>query len=112
MAEHGEWILKGATLTDATANKEYGVSREFIIQGIRASKLEVRETSMWGNPSLRILRSQLERYIIEQLGEKHLMEIKNRAELRKIKTQIASLKRKLTALQARKAELEMGTSES
>jgi len=63
MAEHGEWNRKGATLSDVTAHKEYGVSRDFIVEGIRAGKLEFREGSMWGNPFLKVLRSQLEQYI-------------------------------------------------
>ena len=60
MAEYGEWNRKGAALSDVTALKEYGVSREFIVKGIRAGKLEYREGVMWGNPYLRLLRSQLE----------------------------------------------------
>lgn len=28
MAEYGEWNRKGATLSDVTAQKEYGVSRD------------------------------------------------------------------------------------
>src|SRR5712692_9266436 len=64
MAEHGEWNRKGATLSDVTAHKEYGVSRDFIVKGIRAGKLEYREGSIWGNPYLRVLRSQLELYIM------------------------------------------------
>src|SRR5438093_951010 len=106
MAEHGEWTRKGATLSDVTAHKEYGVSRDFIVQGIRAGKLEYREGSMWGNPYLRVLRSQLEQYIAEQLGSKHLAGTKSQAELGKIKKEIAGLKKKLTALQARKVEIE------
>ena len=68
MAEYGEWNRKGATLSDVTAKKEYGVSREFIVKGIRAGKLEYREGAIWGNPYLRLLRSQLEQYISEKLG--------------------------------------------
>ena len=59
MAEYGEWNRKGATLSDVTAKREYGVDRDFIVEGIRAGKLEYREGSIWGNPYLRILRSQL-----------------------------------------------------
>ena len=70
MAEYGEWNRKGATLSDVTAQKEFGVSRDFIVQGIRAGKLEYREGAVWGNPFLRILRSQLEAYIAERLGSK------------------------------------------
>jgi len=50
MAEYGEWHRKGATLSDVTATKEYGVSRAFIVKGIRSGKLEYREGSIWGNP--------------------------------------------------------------
>ncbi len=63
MAEYGEWNRKGATLSDVTAKKEYGVDRDFIVKGIRAGKLEYRQGAVWGNPYLRVLRSQLEQYI-------------------------------------------------
>ena len=106
MAEYGEWNRKGATLSDVTAQKEYGVSRDFIVKGIRAEKLEYREGAIWGNPYLRILRSQLEGYIAEQCGSGHLASTKAQEELRKIKREIASLKKKLTALQARKSTIE------
>jgi hypothetical protein len=106
MAEHGEWNRKGATLSDVTAQKEYGVSRDFIVEGIQAGKLEYREGAIWGNPYLRVLRSQLERYIAERHGSDHLAATKGRAELRKVKREIAELKKKLTALEDRKAELE------
>jgi hypothetical protein len=106
MAEYGEWNRKGAILSDVTARKEYGVSRDFIVQGIRAGKLEYREGSIWGNPYLKIVRSQLEKYIAQQLGSNHLAGTKARTELRKINTEIASLKKKLAALQAQKADME------
>src|SRR4030042_1593790 len=66
MAEYGEWNRKGATLSDVTAKKEYGVSRDFIVKGIRAGKLEYRHGSIWGNPYLRVLRRQLGQYIREE----------------------------------------------
>ena len=109
MAEYGEWNRKGATLSDVTAGKEYGVNRDFIVEGIRAGKLEYREGSIWGNPYIRVLRSQLEKYIAEQLGSKHLAGRKSQTELRKINKEIADLTKKLTALQARKAEMEAAT---
>jgi hypothetical protein len=43
---------------------------------------------MWGNPYLRILRSQLEKYIGEQLGTAYPMKVKNQTELRKVKKKI------------------------
>jgi flagellar motility protein MotE (MotC chaperone) len=106
MAEYGEWNRKGATLSDVTAKKEYGVTRDFIVKGIRARKLEWREGAIWGNPYLRILRSQLEKYIAEELGEEHLARVKGQTELRQIKKEISEVKNRLDALQDRKAELE------
>ena len=106
MAVHGEWNQKGATLSDVTAQKEYGVSRDFIVKGIRAGKLEYRQGSIWGNPYLRVLRSQLETYIAECHGSAHLLDEKAKTELRKTKREIASLKKKLGALQTRREELE------
>jgi hypothetical protein len=106
MAELGEWNRKGATLSDVTAHKEYGVSRDFIVQGIRAGNLEFREGVIWGNPYLKILRRQLEQYIAEQLGSQQLGRKKAQGELRKINKEIGGLKKKLAALKARKAEIE------
>ena len=106
MAEYGEWNRKGATLSDVTAQKEFGVTRDFIVKGIRAGKLEYREGEIWGNPYLRILRSQLETYILEELGGDRLSSSKNQTELRTIKKEMAGLKKRLAELQARKTEIE------
>jgi len=106
MAEYGEWTKKGATLSDATAHKEYGVSRDFIVNGIQSGKLEYREGAIWGNPYLRVLKSQLERYIIEELGSNYLVSRKSKTELRKVNKEIAEMKKKLAELQARKTEIE------
>jgi coenzyme F420-reducing hydrogenase delta subunit len=106
MAEYGEWNRKGATLSDVTAKKEYGVDRDFIVRGIRAGKLEYRQGVMWGNPYLRLLRSQLEKYIAGELGRDRLSAVKKQTELRKINKEIANLKKRLNELQSLKMELE------
>ncbi len=106
MAEHGEWNRKGGTLSDVTAKKEYGVDRNFIIKGIEAGKIEYRDGSIWGNPYLKVLRSQLENFIVAEFGPEHLTRIKNEFELRMIKKQISETKKKMNALEFRKKELE------
>ncbi len=106
MAEYGEWNRKGATLSDVTAAKEYGVSQAFIVKGIRAGKLEYREGAIWGNPTLRVLRSQLEQYIAQVLGKAFLSAGKNQTELRKIKKEMADLNKRLDELQTRRTELD------
>jgi len=106
MAEYGEWNRKGATLSEVTAKKEYGVDQNFIVKGIRTGKLEYREGSVWGNPYLRLLRSQLERYITKELGQDRLLTSKEQTELQKIKKEMAGLKKKLDELHARRTEIE------
>lgn len=105
-AEYGEWNRKGATLSDVTAEKEYGVDREFIVKGIQCGRLEYRDGAIWGNPYLKLLRRQLESYIASELGPDHLKGSKDGTELRKIKKEMAVLKKRLVELESRKAELE------
>jgi hypothetical protein len=106
MAEYGEWNRKGAVLSDVTAQKEYGVSRDFILRGIQSGRLEYREGAIWGNPYLRILRSQLEHYIVAELGSTYLGSKKRQTELRMIKKEMADLKKRLDELEARRVKLE------
>jgi hypothetical protein len=60
---------------------------------------------MWGNPYIKILRTQLEKYITEELGEDYLVRVKSQTELRRIEKEISDLKKKLNALQDRKGDL-------
>jgi hypothetical protein len=39
-----------ASLSDATALKEYGVTSDLLVEGIRAGKLEHREGAIMGKP--------------------------------------------------------------
>jgi hypothetical protein len=112
MAEYGEWNRKGATLSEVTAQSEYGVSREFIIEGIKRGKLEYREGAIWGNPYLRVLRSQLEAFIAEERGKGFLSTAKDQSELKKINKEISKLRKTLGALEARQAELKNGAAVS
>jgi hypothetical protein len=105
MAEYGEWNQKGASLSDKTARKEYKVDQEFIIKGIEAGKLEFRYSSVWGNPFIRILRRQLEEYIISELGTEYLAKARGRIELQRIKKDLKEIEELLSALQTKKAEL-------
>ena len=113
MAEYGEWNRKGATLSDVTAQKEYGVTRDFIVEGIRAGKLEYRDGAVWGNPYLRVLRSQLELYIAEQPGlyiaeqpgKEHFLRKKAQTDLRAVSKEIADIKKKLAELERYPNEL-------
>ncbi len=68
--------------------------------------MEYREGTVWGNPFLRVLRRQLEKYIAKELGEEYLMKVNSELELRKIKKEMIDIKKRLNALQLRKTALE------
>jgi hypothetical protein len=106
MANYGEWNQKGGSLSQVTAKKEYGVEWDFILKGIQSGKLEYKENSMHGNPYVRILRSQLERYIFEELGADYLTEKKKETEILKIDKEIKELRAKLKNLERLKEILQ------
>jgi len=106
MAEYGEWSRKGATLSEVTARKEYGVDPDFIVTGINAGKLEYREGAIHGHPYIRVLRRQLEAYIAEELGDDYLRSWQGKTELREVTREMAQLRKRLEELEARRAQLE------
>ncbi len=85
------------------------MTNDFIVTGKQTGKLEYREGAVWGNPCLRVLRSQLERYIAAQLGSDYLSSKKAKTELRVITREISHLRDKLAELERRKADLERET---
>ena len=54
------WTQKGATLSDKSARKEFGLTQQEIIAAIRAGKLQYRQNYAHGNPFLRLLRNEVE----------------------------------------------------
>ena len=82
------------------------MNQAFIVKGIQTGKLEYRDGAIWGNPYLRLLRSQLEKYVADELGAEYLVKVKNELELRRIKKEISDTKKRLNALQIQKIELE------
>ena len=55
-----DWRRKGATLSDKTARKEFGLTHEEIEAAIDAGQLQYRVGVVHGNPWLRLLRRELE----------------------------------------------------
>jgi hypothetical protein len=60
---------------------------------------------LYGNPAIKLLRKEVEQYVIEKYGIDFLAKKKLETELAKVKTEINSAKRKVTAGEKRKAEL-------
>ena len=68
------WQRKGATLSDKTARKEFGLIQDEIVQAIRAGKLQYRRNSIHGNHFLRLLRREVEALVKKKHGDDYLKE--------------------------------------
>jgi len=100
-----EWQRKGATLSDKTAGKEFGLTQDEIVQAIRADKLQYRVNSIYGNPFFRLLRREVEALAKEKLGVRGLKAQQAKAELARINRELRRLKTQIAGLEDRKAKL-------
>lgn len=100
-----EWRRKGATLSDKSARKEYGLTQDEIIAAIRAGKLQYQRTSIHGNPWLRLLRREVEDLVRSRHGERHLREQQARTELRHVNRELKQLRSQLAALEEKRSAL-------
>ncbi len=99
------WTKKGATLSDKSARKEFGLTQEEIIEGIRAGKLQYRQNNVFGNPFLRLIRSEVESLVDEKYGNNYLKQKKLKQELTQVNAELKRLKAQVASLEQRKAEL-------
>ena len=99
------WSQKGATLSDKSAQKEFGLTQQNIIAAIRAGKLQYRQNNIYGNPFLRLLRHEVEDLVSDKCGQDHLHKKKLQKELADIKKETRKLNARLASLKRREAEL-------
>jgi len=99
------WTTKGATLSDKSAEKEFGLTFDEIVAGIHAGKLQYRENSIYGAPFLRLIRSEVEALVEEKHGKDYLDKKKWKKELAEINKTLKELKSQTLSLESRKAEL-------
>lgn len=99
------WDRKGATLSDKTARSEFGLTQDEIITAIRAGKLQYRPAETHGNPWVRLLRHEVEELVRTLHGERHLRERQARAELAGIKRELKKLRTQLAALEEKQSAL-------
>ncbi len=100
-----DWRRKGGTLSDTTAQEEFGLTREEIVQAIRAGKLQYREVSMYGNPWLRLLRREVEAFVKDRHGANYLKDRQAKTELARINRELIRLKGQIAVLEERKSKL-------
>jgi hypothetical protein len=99
------WGQKGATLSDKSARKEFGLTQEEIYAAMRSGKLHFREASMHGNPWFRLLRHEVEALVKEKSGQGGLRRKKLEKELADLNKEARKLKARLKVLDRRRAEL-------
>jgi len=100
-----EWQRKGATLSDKTARKEFGLTQDEVVQAIRAGKLHYRKASMHGNPWLRLLRREVEALVKKKHGDDYLKDQRAKIELAGINRKLKQMKTQVAALEERKKKL-------
>jgi len=99
------WTVKGASLSDKSAKKEYKLTQEEILEGINGGKLHYRANYIYGNPWYRLLRGEVEKFVEEKRGAKYLQENKLKTELRQIDRDLITLKAQIQSLEIRKIEI-------
>ena len=99
------WVKKGATLSHKTAQKEFGLTFDEIVEGIRAGKLQYRENSIYGSPFLRLIRREVEALVNEKYGNDYLKKKKLKKELAEVNKALKELKSQTLSLEKRKAEI-------
>lgn len=99
------WSQKGATLSDKSARKEFGLTQQEIIEAIQSGKLQFRESNMHGNPWYRLLRQEVESLVQSKNGHDHLLKKKLQKELSDLNSEARKITTRLNAIERRKAEL-------
>jgi len=99
------WSQKGATLSDKSARKEYGLTQQEIIAVNGAGKLQFRESNMHINPWYRLLRQEVESLVQNKSGQNHLLRKKLQKELADLISEARKITTRLKAIERRKTEL-------
>ena len=100
-----EWSRKGATLSDKTARKEFGLTQEEIVAAIDAGQLQYRVGNIHGNPWLRLLRRELEELMEGTYNDRDHRRRRAKAELARVERDLKKLRAEVSALEERRAEL-------
>jgi len=100
-----DWFKKGATLSDKSAQKEFGITREEIYKAIDDGKLHYHMSEVYGNPYFKLLRSEVEAFATEKYGKEYLEKKKIEKELTQINKELKKLKTQIATFEQKKVEL-------
>jgi hypothetical protein len=105
LTDEAEWRRKGATLSDKSARKEFGLSQDEILAAIDAGKLQYRVSSIHGNPWFRLLRREVEELMASTYDDRDRRRRRAQAELKRVDRELKEVRSQLTALEERRATL-------
>ena len=100
-----EWSRKGATLSDKTARKEFGLTQDEIVAAIDAGQLQYRVGVIQGNPWLRLLRRELEDLMDNAYNDRDHRQRRARAELARVDRNLKKLRAEIAALEEHRTKL-------
>ena len=99
------WTKRGCTLSDKSAREEFGLTQEEIIKAVNRGELHYRVNSVYGNPFLRLIRSEVEALVEKKYGGAHVDKKRIQKEIAQIDKDLRVLRTKMACLEKRRAEL-------
>ena len=100
-----DWRKKGATLSDKTARKEFGLTQAEIEAAIDAGQLQYRVGVIHGNPWLRLLRHEVEELMESTYNDRDHRQARAKAELSRVDRQLKLLRGEVASLEEHRARV-------
>ena len=100
-----EWSQKGATLSDKTVRKEFGLTQDEIVTAIDAGQLQCRVGVIHGNPWLRLLRREVEELMDSTYNDRDHRRRRARAELTRVNRDLKKVQAEVAVLEEQRAML-------
>ena len=99
------WRQKGATLSDRTARKEFGLTQAEIEAAIDAGQLQYRVGVIHGAPWLRLLRREVVELMESTYNDRVHRKRRAKAELARLDRELKRLRAAVAALEEERARL-------
>ena len=96
------WTQPGETLSHNNACKEYGLEKNEIFEAIKLGKLQYKENYAHGNPYYKLLREEVKALAVELRGCQFFEKQEIEFQLKTVKKEINSCKRKLKSKEREK----------
>jgi hypothetical protein len=106
-----EWSRRGATLSDKTARKKFGLTQAEIEAAIDGGQLQYRVGVVHGNPWLRLLRREVVKLMESTHDDRVHRERRAKAEMARVDRQLKRLRAEVAALEEQRARLLAGLEE-